>query len=332
MAAIYVTRKIPQPGMDMLLDREPETGINPDNRALTPDELKKAVVGNDAVLCLLTDTIDVQVLENADRAVVFANFAVGFNNVDVSAATERGILVTNTPGVLTDATADMAWALLFAVARQVVAADRYTREGRFEGWDPLLFLGGDISERTLGIVGAGRIGTAVGERAAGFRMRVIYASNSDNDAMDRLGAKRVKLDELLAEADFVSVHVPLNEETTHIIGARELGIMKPTAYLINTARGPVVDEAVLVEALAKKKIAGAGLDVFEEEPAMAPGLAELDNVVIAPHIASATVMTRNKMATMAAGNLLAALDGTRPDNLVNPEVLGSHGLRADISA
>lgn len=319
---VFVTRRVPQPGIDLLLEHGERVDVNPEDRVLTREELLEDVRGRDGVLCLLTDSIDEEVFEAAKGARIFANYAVGYNNVDVEAATRHGIMITNTPGVLTDATADMAWALLFAVARRIVESDRYNRDGKFTGWGPMLFLGGDITGQTLGIVGAGRIGTAVALKSVGFKMNVLYADAVRNEVLEQtLGAQRVGLDELLRTSDFVSIHVPLLPETTHLIGVRELGLMKETAYLINTSRGPVVDEKALVEALKMKRIAGAGLDVYENEPEMAPGLAALDNAVLAPHVASATIQTRTKMATMAASNLIAGLKGETPPNLVNPEVL-----------
>lgn len=319
---VFVTRRIPQPGIDLLLEHCERVDVNPEDRVLTREERLEGVRGRDGVVCLLTDPMDEEVFEAAKGAKIFANYAVGYNNIDVEAATRHGVMVTNTPGVLTDATADMAWALLFAVARRIVESDRYNRAGKFKGWGPMLFLGGDITGQTLGIVGAGRIGTAMALKSVGFKMSVLYTDAVRNETLEReLGAEQVDLDELLRTSDFVSIHVPLMPETTHLIGARELDLMKETAYLINTSRGPVVDEKALVEALKAKKIAGAGLDVYENEPEMAPGLAELDNAVLAPHIASATVQTRTKMAMMAAGNLVAGLKGETPPNLVNPEVL-----------
>jgi len=319
---VFVTREVPKGGLDILRtapDIE-RLDINLEDRVLSRQELLARVKGRDGVLSLLTDKIDAEVMDAARGCKVFANFAVGFDNIDIRAATERGILVTNTPGVLTDATADLAWALLFAVARRIVEADRFTREGKFKGWGPMMFLGGDVTGRTLGIVGAGRIGAAVARRSVGFKMTVLYHDPRPNPDMEReTGARRVDLDTLLRESDFVSIHTLLNEETRHLIGKRELELMKPTAYLINTSRGPVIDENALVEALRTKRIAGAGLDVYEEEPKLAPGLAELDNAVLLPHIASATFWTRTRMAEMAATNLLAALRGQRPPNLVNPE-------------
>lgn len=321
---VFVTRRIPQPGLDMLYEHCETVEVNAEDRVLTREELSKGVEGRDGVLCLLTDAIDDEVFEAARGAKIFANYAVGFNNVDVEAATRRGIMITNTPGVLTDATSDMAWALMFAAARRVAESDRFNREGKFKGWGPMLFLGGDVTGRTLGIVGVGRIGEAVARKSVGFKMKVLYADTVPNEALEKeIGARRVSLEELLKGSDFVSIHVPLMPETVHLIGTEQLDLMKETAYLINTSRGPVVDENALVEALKAGKIAGAGLDVYENEPEMAPGLAELDNVVLAPHIASATIETRTKMATMAAGNLLAGLRGETPPNLVNPEVLTS---------
>lgn len=321
-ASVFVTREIPKPGIDLLAAACSRVDVNPHDRVLTREELLAGVRGRDAVLCLLTDAIDAEVLDAAEGCRIFANYAVGYNNVDVAAATARGIAVSNTPGVLTDATADLTWSLLFAAARRIPEADRFTRAGRFTGWSPMLLLGGDISGRTLGIIGAGRIGTAVALRSRGFRMRVLYFDKVQNEALEQaVGAQQVELDALLREADFVCVHVNLDETTRHLVGARELGMMKPTAYLVNTSRGPVIDEAALVAALAGGGIAGAGLDVFEDEPDLAPGLAELDNVVIPPHLGSATIGTRTKMATLAASNVVARLRGHRPPNVVNPEVV-----------
>lgn len=319
---VYITREIPEPGMTMVREACEGADCNPEDRVLSREELLANVKGRDGVLSLLTDTVNAEVFDAAAGAKIFANYAVGFNNIDVDAATERGIMITNTPGVLTDATADMAWALLFSVARCVVEADQYTRAGKFKGWSPKLFLGGDITGRTLGIVGAGRIGTAMALRSVGFKMKVLYCDPMRNEELEReLGARQVDLDTLLHESDFVSVHVLLDEETRHLIGPDELAKMKPTAYLINTSRGPVIDEVALVAALKSGEIAGAGLDVFEDEPELKPGLADLDNAVVPPHIASATIWTRGKMAEMAATNLVAGLKGETPPNLVNPQVL-----------
>ena len=321
-ANAFITRRVPQPGIDIVTEAVSRVDVNPDDRVLTRAELLEGVRGRDGVLCLLTDAIDAEALDAAKGCTIFANYAVGYNNIDVAAATARGIAVTNTPGVLTDATADLTWTLLMSAARRIVEGDQFTRAGKFDGWSPMLFLGGDISGRTLGIIGAGRIGTAVALRSRGFRMRVLYHDKVQNEALEQaVGAERVDFETLLTESDFVSVHVNLDETTRHLIGARELGLMKPTAYLVNSSRGPVIDEVALVAALREGEIAGAGLDVFEDEPALKPGLAALPNVVIPPHLGSATIGTRTKMATLAATNLVAMLRGERPPNIVNPEVL-----------
>lgn len=262
--------------------------------------------GADALLCLLTDRIDARFLERARHLRIVANMAVGTDNIDLAAATRLGIPVSNTPDVLTDATADLAFALLLAAARRLAWADRYVRGGGFVGWNPELGIGLDVTGRTLGIVGAGRIGRAVAERASGFRMEVLFHSRSVG----------LPLGELLERSDFVSLHVPLDTETRHLIGAPELARMKRSAVLVNTARGPIVDEAALVHALRTGVIAAAGLDVFEHEPALAPGLRDLPNVVLAPHVGSATVATRARMAELAARNIVAALRGEPIPNRV----------------
>jgi glyoxylate reductase len=318
---VFITQPIPEPGPALVAACADAVEQNKEDRILSIDELRAKVAGCDGVLCLLTDRIDASVLDAAKGCRVFANMAVGYNNVDVRAATERGIMVTNTPGVLTEATADLTWTLILSIARRVVEGDHEMRNGRFPGWGPLYMLGGDITGRTLGLIGPGRIATAVAERARGFQMAILYAGRRANPELDALGARWTPLDELLAASDFVSLHTPLTPETRHLIDARALGLMKPTAYLINTARGPVVDEAALVDALRSGRIAGAGLDVYEDEPKMAPGLAECPNTVLLPHVGSATFATRSAMARIAAENLRAALRGEPPANLVNPEVL-----------
>lgn len=317
--SVYVTRRIPEAAIE-LLEQHCAVEFNPEDRALSREELLGKVRGRDAVLCLLTDTIDEAVLAAAGpQCRIFANFAVGYNNIDVAAATKRGVYVSNTPDVLTDATADMAFALLMAVARRVAEGDRFTRAGKFKGWGPLFMLGQEVGGKTLGIIGAGRIGQVMAKRAAGFDMKLLYTANSPKpDFESATGAKYVDKDTLLKEADFVSLHVPLTPETRHMIGERELKLMKQSAILINTARGPVVDEKALVAALRTGEIWGAGLDVFEREPELEPGLAELDNAVIPPHLGSATLETRVKMGMMAAGNILAALNGGVPPNCLNP--------------
>lgn len=315
---VYITRPIPEPGRSIVAQVADAIEANLEDRPLTRDELLTAVRGRDAILCQLTDRIDAEVLDAAAGCRIVANMAVGYNNVDVEAATARGIMVTNTPGVLTEATADLTWALLLAVSRRVVEGDREMRAGRFPGWGPLYMLGGDVTGRTLGLVGPGRIAAAVAERAVGFKMRLLYAGRRESPALDALGARRAALPELLGESDYVSLHVPLTPETTHLIDADALGLMKPSAYLINTSRGPVVDEKSLVWALREGRIAGAGLDVYEEEPRMAEGLADCDNAVLLPHLGSATRATRSAMARLAAENVVAALEGRRPAHLINP--------------
>jgi len=319
---VFVTRPIPQPGIDILTDHCSRVDINADDRVLTKEELLREVKGRDGVLCLLTDTIDEEVLNTAQSVGIFANHAVGFNNIDIDAATRLGIMVTNTPGVLTDATADLTWALILATARRIAESDRFTRDGKYKGWGPMLMLGNAVSGTTLGIVGAGRIGTAVAMRSVGFNMRILYTDTVPNETMEKaLRGDRVTLEELLGQSDFVTLHVPLLPETTHLIGSRELELMKKTAFLINTCRGPVVNEKALVNALRSETIAGAALDVYENEPELEPGLTEQKNIVLVPHIGSATVTARTKMAVIAAENLIAGLKGDRPPNLVNPEVL-----------
>ncbi len=322
--SVFVTRLIPEPGPEILRDSVDRVEVQPEDRSLAPEALRAAVAGRDAVLCLLTDTIDRAVLEAARGCRIFANMAVGYNNIDVAAATELGIMVTNTPGVLTDVTADLTWALILAVSRRVVEGDAEMRAGRFPGWGPLYMLGGEVTGATLGLIGPGRIATAVAQRAQGFAMRLLYHGRRANSELDQLGARPIPLAELLAESDFVSLHVPLTPETHHMIGESQLNAMKPTAYLINTARGPVVDEAALVRALMRGTIAGAGLDVYEAEPRMAPGLAECSNAVLLPHLGSATKATRAAMSRMAAHNIVAALRGERPPNLVNQVPASAH--------
>jgi glyoxylate reductase len=320
---VAVTRKVPQSGIDLLRANCGRVDVNPHDRALSRSELLEMIAGRHGVLTVLNDRLDDEAFDAAGpQCKVFANLAVGYNNVDIAAATRRGIVITNTPEVLTETTADLAWSLIMATARRIVESDRFLRTGKWDGWGPMQFLGQDVHGATLGILGAGRIGTAVGRRATGFDMRVLYFDVVDlpNTALDGLGARRVGLHELLRESDFVSIHVPLTDQTHHLIGPAELKMMKPTAHLINTARGPVVDEKALVEALRTRVIAGAGLDVYENEPTITPGLTELNNVVCLPHIGSATTATRSKMAELAATNILAVLRGERPPTPVNHEV------------
>ena len=318
---ILVTRNLPDKAMKLLYETY-DVELNPWDRVMTEDELIEGIRDKQGLLCLLTDNISAEIMDEAKNLKVISNYAVGFNNIDVKAATERGIPVTNTPGVLTETTADLAWALLMATARRAVEADAFMRKGAYKGWGPMLFLGGDVYGKTLGLIGMGRIGSAVARRAVGFNMRILYydMNRLPEDEEKVLNLEYADFDEILRSSDFVSLHVPLVPSTKHLIGTRELSLMKPTSYLVNTSRGPVVDEKALVEALRSKKIAGAGLDVYENEPEMAPGLAQLESVVLLPHIASASVDTRTKMGTIAACNLMTGLAGELPANCVNPEV------------
>ena len=294
------------------------------DKPLSKTELMARVKDREGLVCLITDTIDASVLESCPALKVVSNVAVGFNNIDVAAATKRGVVVTNTPDVLTETTADFAWTLLMATARRVVEADRYVRDGKFTQWEYMVLLGGDVHDKTLGIIGFGRIGRAMARRALGFNMRVLYqdAVAADPATERELRATRTDTATLLRDSDFVSIHTPLLPDTRHLINAQSLRTMKKTAYLVNASRGPVVDEAALVQALKEGWIAGAGLDVFEEEPKVHPGLMGLSNVVLAPHIASASSDTRIKMAALAVDNCLAVLEGQTPPTPVNPEVLG----------
>ena len=293
----------------------------PPDRTLDEANIRQAAEGCVGIVSQLMDPIREMVLSTPGLRCV-SNVAVGFDNIDVAAATAHKVMVTNTPGVLDDATADFAFTLLMSTARRIVEADSFTRSGRFRGWAIDMMLGQDIFGATLGIVGVGRIGRGVAHRAKGFNMRVLYYDPQPlpREAEEQLGATRVDLNRLIAESDFISVHVPLTNETHHLFSTAQFNAMKRNAVLVNTSRGPVVDEAALVEALTAKKLAGAGLDVYEREPAVHPGLISMPNVVLAPHIASATVRTRSEMSAMAARNMATAVRGGRPPNLVNPEV------------
>ncbi len=293
----------------------------PADRPLDEGSIRQAAEGCVGIVSQLMDPIRETVLSTPGLKCV-SNVAVGFDNIDVAAATAHKVMVTNTPGVLDDATADFAFTLLMATARRVVEADNFTRAGRFRGWAIDMMLGQDVFGATLGIVGIGRIGRGVAHRAKGFNMRVLYYDPQPlpPEAEEQLNAHRASLDRLIAESDFISVHVPLTQDTMHLISTQQFNAMKRNAILVNTSRGPVVDEAALVEALTAKKLAGAGLDVYEREPAVHPGLIPMPNVILAPHIASATVRTRSEMSAMAARNMATAVRGGRPPNLVNPEV------------
>ncbi len=325
---VFVSRPIPEAAISALRRAGLAVAVNPSDRVLSPAELARFCREKDGLLALLTDRIDRRFLEAVPTLRGIALMAVGHDNADLAAATARGIPVSNTPGVLTDAVADLAWALLLAVVRRLPEAERFLRRGRFRSWGPLLFLGGDLKGKTLGIVGAGRIGAAVGRRAGGFGLKVIYADRRPNPALEKeTGARRVSLPALLAAADCVTLHVPLTSGTRHLIGEREIRRMKRTAYLVNTSRGPVLDEAALARALREGRIAGAGLDVFENEPRVHPALRRLPNAVLVPHIGSATVGTRTGMALTAAENLIAMMRGERAPNCINAQVYNKSRLR-----
>lgn len=317
---VYVTRMIPQAGIDML-KTECEVEVNSEDRPLSRQELLQNILGNDGVLCLLTDKIDAEVFDTVPEIKGFANYAVGYDNIDIEEATRRGVPISNTPDVLTDATAEMAWTLLFTAARRVVESDGQMRSGQWPGWGPLQFIGGDVSGKTLGIVGAGRIGTAMALKSTGFKMNVLYFDTRPNATLEeKLNARQVEMKELLSESDFVSIHTPLLPETRHLFTIDTFKQMKSTAYLINTSRGPVIKEADLLKALRDGLIAGAGLDVYENEPELTKGLEKLSNVVLTPHTASATVGARTGMATKAARNLLAMVKNQKAPDCVNPDV------------
>ena len=319
---IFITRNIPSQGIEMLNAKGYEVVVSPHDRVLAREELIASLKADqyDAVLCLLTDKIDGDVLDAAGKQCkVFANYAVGFDNIDMKAAQERGMMITNTPGVLTNTVAEHAFALILASGHRIAEADRFTRAGKYTGWAPMMLLGHDVSGKTLGIVGLGRIGSRVAHHAvAGFEMKVLYYDVKRNEEFEKeFGAEfRENADDVFRESDFVSIHVPLLPTTKHMVNARLLSLMKKTAYIVNTSRGPIVDEAALVEALRNNVIAGAALDVYENEPTLAPGLAELENVILTPHIASATEETRQAMSVLAAQNIIEALEGRTPPNVV----------------
>jgi glyoxylate reductase len=297
---------------------------NREDRPMDRDSLLAEAAGKDGILSMLTDRIDDELLDAAGSQLkVVSNYAVGYDNVDVDACTRRGVLVTNTPDVLTDATADMAWALILGASRRMVEGDRLVRTGQPWSWSPTFMLGREVTGMTLGIVGLGRIGQAVAARAVPFQMRVLYHSRTRrSDAESALGLEYLPFDDLLGEADVISIHVPMSEETRHLFGQPQFRAMKPTAVLVNTARGPIVDEEALAQALSAGELFAAGLDVYEKEPEIHPSLLELENVVLAPHLGSATVETRTAMGMLAAENLVAALSGQPPRAMVNPEAGG----------
>ncbi len=319
---ILVTGRLPDEVMaDLAAACDMEA--NREDRPMERERLLETIADKEGLLSMITDRVDAELMDRAPGLKIISNLAVGYNNIDVAAATDRGIVVTNTPGVTTEPTADLTLGLILAVARRIVEEDRLTREGKFQYWAPMLFLGRSVAGKTLGLIGFGAIGQAVAKRAQGFCMRILYHQRRQLDSAreKELGVEYADFGRLLRESDFVSLHVPLTEKTRHIIGLKQLEQMKPSAFLITASRGPVVNEKELLGALQSGVIAGAGLDVYENEPALTPGLIELPNVVLTPHVGSGTIEDRTLMARMAVENLLAGLKGTVPRFILNPDAL-----------
>jgi len=325
MRVLITYRNIPGAGLVERLRERFDVCVYDGDGYMPRSELLQALADADGLVSMLSERVDGKLLDRSPRLKVVSNYAVGFNNIDVEAATRRGVMITNTPDVVTDATADLTWAIMMGIARDVCVVDRYVRSGEWKEWRPERFIAADITGSTLGIIGLGRIGQAMAKRAAGFDMKVIYAdvNRAPSEAEERCRAAYVPLDDLLRQSDFVTIHVPLNAQTRHLIDDRALSLMKPSAYLVNAARGAIVDEPALVRALQRKQIAGAALDVYENEPQLAPGLAELPNVILIPHLGANSRRTRDRMAAMTAENMMVALTGGVPPNLVNPEVLSN---------
>ena len=320
MFKVYITHQIPQIGLEML-EGKVDYKINEHEGVALKAEIIEGLAGCDGLMCLLTDKIDAEIMDAAPLKII-SNMAMGFNNIDVAAATERGIIVTNTPGVLSESSADLTFALILAAARRVVEGDRVMREGKFAGWDPLLMLGTDIHGKILGVIGAGAIGTEVLKRATGFSMKLLYHNRNRSDAAEALGAEYVTLDELLQQSDDVSLHIPLTPETENLLDRERIYSIKSGAVLINTARGEVVDETALMDALNDGHLAAAGLDVYRNEPLnIDKRWYTTPNTVLAPHMASASLETRSKMTEIAVNNLLAGLSCKNITNIINPEVL-----------
>ena len=320
---IYITRPLPDAAIRLIDGIADYRQWDREDAPVPRETLLREIVDVDGIICLITEKMDADAIDRARRCRVISQVAVGYDNIDVAAATRRGILVTNTPGVLTETTADMAWALLLATARRVVEGDKFTRSGRWKTWELMAFTGQDVYGATLGIVGMGRIGVAIARRARGFAMSVLYHNRRRAEALEAdIGARYVELDDLLHQSDFVVISTALTPETHHLIGERQLALMKPSAVLVNIARGPIVDQRALYRALVDKKIWAAGLDVFEVEPVpIDEPLLKLDNVVMPPHLGSGSINTRIKMASMAVENCLAGVTGRMPPNAVNPEAL-----------
>ena len=314
---VFVTRRIPEKGIQMIKDAGHNVIINNSDIPLTHEEIIEKVQKVDGLICILDDPIDKEVINAGKKLQIISNYAVGYNNIDVEEATKKEIIVTNTPGVLTDATADLTWALIMSITRRLIEGKECIRNGEFIGWGAMLLLGTELRGKKLGIIGAGRIGQAVTKRALGFGMKIIYYSRTANKEIEQMGAELKDLDELIQEADIISLHIPLTPETNKLITRERIAQMKKTAYLINTSRGQVIDEEALIEALEKKEIRGAALDVFEKEPEVPQKMLELSNIVITPHIGSATEETRTKMSEMVAENIIASFSNQQPPNRVN---------------
>jgi len=313
---ILVTRRIPEDGLKLLEQAGAELDICDD--CLTKTQIINRIKDKDGLICLLSDKIDADIITAGTKLKVISNYAVGYDNIDIKTAGDRGIYVTNTPGALTDATAELAWALLLAAARRIAEADRFCRVKKFKGWEPFLMRGPQLRGKTLGIIGAGRIGTAFAMKGRGFDMNLLYYSRSRNELLEReLGGKKVDLEELLKRSDFVSLHLPLTSETKHLLKEREFSMMKENAIIVNTSRGAVIDEKDLASALKDRRIGGAALDVYEAEPYINEDLLSLDNVVLAPHIGSATIEARAQMSIMVAQSVIAVMNGKKPENCVN---------------
>src|SRR6056297_677992 len=319
---IYITSEIPEKGLE-ILKKEFKIKSNNSGKSLSKNELISEAKKADAILPLLSDEIDSKVMDELENLKVIANYAVGYNNIDVKAATKRNIIVTNTPDVLTETTADLTWGLLLAVARRIVETDKILRNGKFEGWAPKLLLGNEVNHKTLGIIGLGRIGKAVAKRAQGFNMKVLYNKRNrlDEKKEESLNVEYREFEKILKEADYISINTPLNESTYHLFSTKEFSLMKDDSILINTGRGPIINEKELVKALKNKESGGAGLDVYENEPEVEEGLLKFENVVLTPHIGSATYRARNKMAELAAKGAIAGYKRENVPNIVNKELL-----------
>ncbi|SHK39441.1 2-hydroxyacid dehydrogenase family protein [Paramaledivibacter caminithermalis] len=318
---VFISGKIPKTAYD-ILSKEFEVTMHDDIRLLSKGEIMEGIKGKDALLCLLSDPIDKEIIDSNPNLKIIANYGAGFNNIDIEAATSNKIPVTNTPLVSTTSTAELTMGLILSIARRIVEGDKITRAGKFTGWAPLYHLGTELSSKTLGIIGLGNIGKAVAKRAKAFDMNIIYYTNHplDENEEKKLGYKYMSLDKVIENSDFLTLHLSYSPSSFHMIGREQLEKMKSTAYLINAARGPLVDETALLEALKNKSIAGAALDVYEREPEITAGLEKLDNVILTPHIGNATIEARNKMAEVAANNIIAVLNGQKPINCVNPDI------------